>query len=164
MPSPLTSQRPHNADAEQSLIGAILIDPDRFIDVAATVRAEDFHEPVYRAIFEAVCRLHEARVPADFVTVGNELRNDERLQRLGGAAFLATLTQNVPTASHAEHYAGIVHEKALQRRLIELGEDIVTIATDAHIPALDALARADQHPLHPRPHPTSNPPHHTPPP
>src|SRR4051812_49350285 len=89
MLSSATVVRPHNLEAERTTIGALLLDPDRIIDVAPAVSPADFYDPVFRTIFTAICDLHEKRKVVDFVTVADALRTDAAIQSLGGSAFLA---------------------------------------------------------------------------
>src|SRR5436190_94469 len=96
--------QPHSVDAERTTLGALLLDSERIAEVAGILGPEDFYDPVYRSIYQAIRRLYDARQPVDFVTVANALKEDERLSQIGGSAFLAELAANVPTASHAEHY------------------------------------------------------------
>src|SRR5437773_1843289 len=100
---PLAIQ-PHSSDAERTTIGALLLDPDRIVDVVATLNPDDFYDPVHRAIYEVIRRLYDDRKPIDFVTVANELKTMPDVQAIGGSAFLAELCANVPTASHAAQY------------------------------------------------------------
>src|SRR5262249_42066615 len=104
--SPFTSA--HSAEAERTTIGALLRDPDRIVEVAGTLKAEDFFDPSYRLIYQAMQHLYEAREPIDFVTVTAELQKNQKIQEIGGSAFLAELATSVPTPSHAEHYAAII--------------------------------------------------------
>ena len=151
---------PHSVDAERTLLGAILLDPDRLIDVSATVRPADFFDPIYRLIFSAMCRLQEAHTPVDFVTVSTALAQEADFQAIGGSAFLAELTQNVPTTSNADRYATIVGEKALHRKLMEVGSQITMLGKDEQLPALDALERAEQSLLQLSRHTTDRKPQH----
>lgn len=145
MPSNATHDtQPHSADAERTTIGALLLDPERIHDVAAVLRPDDFYDPTYRTIYEAIRRVHEARRPIDFVTVSEELAANKRILDVGGAGFLASLANDVPTSSHATHYAAIVREKALHRQLKEVGTRIGAIASDERIPADEAVERSEQ--------------------
>src|SRR5437763_10408779 len=101
MPTPQSAPiRPHSIDAERTTIGALLIDPERIIEVAPAVQATDFYDPTYRSIYQAIRRLYDERKPIDFVSVAELLRTDDKIQSLGGSAFLAVLAGNVPTAAH----------------------------------------------------------------
>lgn len=140
----LLTGQPHSVEAEQTVLGALLLDPERIVDVDPVVQASDFHDPVHRSIFQAMRNLYEARKPIDFVTVAEALRGDKRIDAIGGSAFLAKLAANVPTASHAAFYAAIVRDKALRRKLIDAGNAIAALAGDDKVDANEALERAEQ--------------------
>src|SRR5487761_1491986 len=144
MPASLLDIQPHSPDAERTLLGAILLDPEQMIEVSARVRPADFYDPAYRSIYAAMCRLQEARQPIDFVTIAEALATDDSVQKIGGSAFLAEIASSVGTSSHAPHYAAIVGDKALHRKLIDVGSAIQTLGQDVDLPALDALERAEQ--------------------
>jgi replicative DNA helicase len=135
---------PSSIDAERVTLGALLIEPERYFELAATLRPEDFHEPVHRDIYATIVRLHEERKPVDFITVSEELRDHEKLQAIGGTAYLAQLSENVPTTSHAPRYAELIRDAALKRRLIEVGQRIASVAADPGTEASDALEKAEQ--------------------
>src|SRR5438445_6603698 len=97
MPTVLLPTRPHNLEAERTTIGALLLDPERIIDVAPTVQPADFFDPTYRTIYAAIRRLYEDHKPIDFITVAEVLRTNTHIQAIGGSAFLATLAADVPT-------------------------------------------------------------------
>ncbi len=115
---------PQNAEAEASLLGAILIDSDALVKIADVIAAEDFYEERHRRIFEAANALYEQRSPIDVLTLSDQLKATGFLEAVGGAAYLTELTNFVPTAAHAEQYASIVSQKALRRRLIKASQDI----------------------------------------
>jgi replicative DNA helicase len=119
---------PQNVDAEEAVLGAILIDPDAIIRVSTVLRPEDFYREKHGWIFDAALALHERREPIDFLTVGDELERRGQLNEVGGAAFLTTLVNIVPTSIHAEHYAHIVERTATRRRLIEAAGQIAGLA------------------------------------
>lgn len=144
MPSETTVARPHSTDAERTAIGALLLDPDRIVDVVPVIQAVDFFDPTYRTIYEAIRRLHDDRKAIDYVTVAEALKGDKTIDALGGSAFLASLANNVPTAAHAGHYASIVRDKAMQRQLLDVGAAISDLARDPQLPAMEALERAEQ--------------------
>lgn len=160
MTTPPATAPPHRSDAERHLIASVLIDPSKFIEIASELRPEDFHDPVYRTIFTSMCHLQELRRPIDFVTVSDQLSSDPSIERLGGTAFLAQLCSALPTASHASAYAAIIREKALQRKLLEVGHRMVALATDDRLPALEALEQAEQKLLSLSRHSTENKPQH----
>src|SRR5262245_39344115 len=90
---------PHSSVAERSTIGALLLDPDRIIDIAPILRPDDFYDPTYRTVYGAITRLYDARKPIDYVSVAEELKSDARMEEIGGDAFLASLSTQVPTSS-----------------------------------------------------------------
>ncbi len=115
---------PQNIDAERSVLGAMLLSKDA-IDAATEVLAgRDFYQPAHEAIYESIVELYSASKPVDAVTVAAEMQRTGDLQRVGGAPYLHTLVSGVPVASNAAYYAEIVHEKAVLRRLVEVGTRI----------------------------------------
>lgn len=142
-PIPGPKIQPHNIDAEMSLIGAILIDTDAIVRVADSVNVTDFYEERHQRIFEAVKKLYERHRPIDVLTLSNQLKDDGFLDVVGGATYLTELTNYVPTAAHVEHYAEIVSEKAIRRRLIKASQDIVGIGYDESKPIKDIIEEAE---------------------
>jgi replicative DNA helicase len=121
---------PSNLEAEQAVLGALLIDPDAIIKVAPIVRADDFYLEKHAWIFESVYALHERREPVDFLTVVAELERCNKLADVGGAAYITALITAVPTAVHVEHYAQIVERTSTLRRLISASGEIAGLAYD----------------------------------
>lgn len=115
---------PQAIEAEESVLGAILLDNDAMIKVADVLQVDDFYRPDHQAIYSACIALYEKRMPLDVVTLTDELERTKQLQAAGGATVLATLTNKVPTAANAGHYAEIVHEKAILRRIIAAANTI----------------------------------------
>jgi replicative DNA helicase len=147
MPSPtltLPPVLPHSTEAERTTVGALLVDPEKLLDVAAVLSPDDFYDPTYRLLYATMLRLSELRRPVDFVTVASELANHAELNAIGGSAFLAAIAQEVPTASNAIHYAQIVREKALHRQLLDVGVTIQRLAADQALPAAEAIEQAEQ--------------------
>lgn len=134
----------HHVDAERTLLGALLIDPDRIIEVAALVAPDDFADPTYRTVYAAIRRLYEERTPIDTVTVGAALRHERRVENTDSTLLIIELAQSVPTASHASVYAEIIRDKALHRRLADAGRGILTLAADESISGMEAVERAEQ--------------------
>jgi replicative DNA helicase len=110
---------PQSIDAEKSIISAVLIDNAALNDVLEILSPEDFYRTAHQRIFEAVQDLHARNEPVDLVTVSNRLKETGHLEETGGAAYLAGILDTVPLAVNAPHYARIVYEKAVLRRLIE---------------------------------------------
>ena len=121
---------PSNAEAEQAVLGALLIDPDAIIKAAPIVRAEDFYFEKNRWIFESIMALHERRDAIDFLTVVSELERNTKLNDVGGAAYITSLINAVPTAIHVEEYAHIIERTATLRRLIHASTEIAEMAYD----------------------------------
>jgi replicative DNA helicase len=116
---------PQDLAAEQSVLGGMLLSKDAIADVVEVVRGHDFYRPAHELTFEAILDLYGRGEPADAVTVSAELQKRGELGRVGGAPYLHTLLQSVPTAANAGYYAKIVRETAVLRRLIEAGTKIV---------------------------------------
>jgi replicative DNA helicase len=114
-------QPPHNLEAEEAVLGAILAAGRLLVEVAALVEEADFYRPAHRAIWRAMLRLADRGKPTDPVTVLGELDDSGELADVGGGPFLHTLVQAVPTVANAGHYARLVAETARRRRVIDLG-------------------------------------------
>jgi len=135
---------PHSLEAEQSVLGALLIDRTAWDQVADVVTTEDFYRPDHRLIYEALGELVAAGRPADVVTVSEQLERRGRLTDAGGLAYLGTLAGDTPTAANARSYAQIVRERALLRRLIEAGREIASsVFNDDGSSARDLVDRAE---------------------
>ena len=117
--------------AEQSVLGGMLLSKDAIADVVEVLRPGDFYRPAHQSVYDVILDLYSRGEPADPVTVSAELDRRGELRRIGGAPYLVTLTQTVPTAANAGYYAEIVAEKAILRRLVDAGTRIVQSATPA---------------------------------
>jgi replicative DNA helicase len=120
VPSP-DREPPHNLEAEEAVLGAVLAAGRLLAEVAAVLEEADFYRPAHRAIWRAVLRLADRGQPTDPVTVLGELDHSGELADVGGGPFLHTLVQAVPTVANASHYAQLVAETAHRRRVIDLG-------------------------------------------
>lgn len=129
-PSAATGSTPQNAEAEASLLGALLIDSDAIVKVADTVAPPDFYDKRHQRIYEAMLQLYENHEAIDVLTLSDKLKNNGHLDQVGGASYLTELTNFVPTAAHAEQYADIVAQKAMRRRLIAASKEIVDLGYD----------------------------------
>jgi replicative DNA helicase len=127
---PSTKAQPQNTDAEASLLGAILIDPDAIVKIADHITAEDFFDTKHLRIYEAVTQLYEKRSPIDVLTLADQLKNNGYLDLVGGPTYLTELTNFVPTAAHAEQYADIIAGKAVRRRMMAAAQDIAVTSSD----------------------------------
>jgi replicative DNA helicase len=110
---------PQNIEAEESLLSAILVDNTALLEIVEILASPDFYRTAHQTIFAAICDLFNHSEPIDLVTLANSLKENGRLESVGGAAYLARLVDAVPMAVNAQHYARIVHDKAVLRRLIE---------------------------------------------
>lgn len=135
---------PHDVEAEEAVLGSLLIDPDALYRVASFLRPEDFYIQKNGWIYEAILALHERREPVDFVTLRNELEARGLLEEVGGVAYLARLIDTVPTAIHVEAYGRIVEEAAIRRRLISAASDIAQLAYQEAQEIGEVLDRAEQ--------------------
>ena len=117
---------PQNIEAEQSVLGGILIENGAINKVMEILTVDDFYRDSHQRIFNALVDLSERDEPADLITLTNELRKSNQLDSIGGASYLASLIDSVPTAANIEYYAKIVKEKAILRKLIETSTDIIT--------------------------------------
>jgi replicative DNA helicase len=119
---------PHNREAEEAVLGSVLVNTEVYYDVAHFLSAEDFFLHRNRWIWEAFTGLQEQRLPIDILTVSEELERQGRLQDAGGPAYLTTLISNVPSSVHAEAYGRMVEEAATRRRLLEAANQIARLA------------------------------------
>ncbi|MBL4694887.1 replicative DNA helicase [Candidatus Gracilibacteria bacterium] len=115
---------PHSIEAERSTLGSVLVDKEAVIKVSDFLRAEDFYHDAHRVIYQALLDLYDKRSPIDLVTMTSLLSDRGELKVIGGASYLATLANEVPTATHIFQYATIVREKAVLRKLILVGDTI----------------------------------------
>ncbi|CAM5195128.1 Replicative DNA helicase OS=Lysinibacillus sphaericus OX=1421 GN=LS41612_00455 PE=3 SV=1 [Lysinibacillus sphaericus] len=116
---------PHNREAEQSVIGAIFLEPQALITASEILLADDFYQNAHKKIFETMLRLSDQGKAIDVVTVTEELSAKKEIEDVGGLSYLLELANAVPTAANVAHYAKIVEEKALLRRLIRVATKIV---------------------------------------
>jgi replicative DNA helicase len=116
---------PQDIPAEQSVLGGMLLSKDAIAEVIEVVKATDFYKPAHEAVFGAILELYGRGEPADPVTVAALLTKKGDINRIGGAPYLHTLINSVPTAANAGYYAEIVKERAILRRLVEAGTRIV---------------------------------------
>ncbi|MGW8249117.1 MAG: replicative DNA helicase [Anaerolineales bacterium] len=119
---------PHSREAEEAVIGSVLINPEAYYDVAQFLMGEDFYIHRHRWIWESFTRLHERRTPIDFLTVTEDLDQSGHLAEIGGPAYLSSLISNVPTSLHAAAYGRIVEETAIRRRMLSAANDIARMA------------------------------------
>ncbi len=119
---------PQDIEAEQSVLGALLIDKDAIVKIADVIAAGDFYRKAHEIIFEAVVSLYSKNEPIDLLTVSSKLKENKKLKDIGGMSYLTTLMNFVPTASNVVHYAKIVNQKRVLRDLISASGEIASLA------------------------------------
>ena len=119
---------PHSIEAEQSVIGGLLLENEALDKVADILTAEDFYQFDHKTIFQHIAKLIERNRPADIVTVAESLESTAELTQIGGIAYLGSLAQNTPTAANIRRYAEIVRERAIMRKLVTVGSGIAESA------------------------------------
>ena len=119
---------PHNRESEEAVVGAVLINPEVYYDIAQFLQADDFYIHRHRWIWEAYTSLHEQRIPIDLLTLTEELERKGQLAEIGGRAFLTALVNQVPSSLNAAAYAHIVEAHAVRRRMITAANSIAAVA------------------------------------
>ncbi|HKK49247.1 MAG TPA: replicative DNA helicase [Alkalispirochaeta sp.] len=135
---------PHNIDAEVASLGSILLDAPAITRVVDYVRPDDFYRQAHGRIFEAVLHLWDRGESIDLITLTAELQATGQLDRVGGAAYISSLTTAVPTSANVEYYAQIVQQTSLRRRLITLAAEITESCFDDTIPTRQVIEEAER--------------------
>ncbi len=133
---------PHNLEAERTVLGCIILDPDAMVRIRSRLSADNFYDPIHRTIYKACEKLFDDRKPIDYVTIAEAFEDNDKIQHIGGSAFLAELAASVPTSSHIEQYAAIVREKSDLRSLIKAGASIVNEGMEADTRFTEAISNA----------------------
>ncbi len=123
-----TPSIPHSREAEEAVVGAVLINPEAYYDVAQFLAADDFYIHRHKWIWEAFTSLHEQRIPVDMLTLSEELDRKNQLAEIGGAAYLTSLVNQVPSSLNAESYGHIVEGHSIRRKMIDAANKIASIA------------------------------------
>ncbi|MDO9300704.1 MAG: replicative DNA helicase [Anaerolineales bacterium] len=119
---------PHSREAEEAVVGAVLINPEAYYDVAQFLAADDFYIHRNKWIWEAFTRLHEQRIPVDLLTLSEELDRSNLLADVGGSAYITSLINQVPSSLNAESYGRIVEGHSIRRKMITAANKIASIA------------------------------------
>lgn len=135
---------PQSVEAERAVLGSILLLPEVFDEVALILRADDFYDNANRQIFEQLLAMHDGGQRIDLMLLVERFKKADIYEAIGGAAYLAEIGRQVPTAAHAEYYAKIVADKALLRALINVGMDIQTTAYDPTSDTREMLGKAEE--------------------
>lgn len=122
--------QPHNLEAEQAVLGCILIDNQAQIDILAQMNECDFYSEAHAQIFKAMTKVYQKSIPVDFVTLTDQLEKEAILEKVGGIDYIMTLTNTVPSAANFKHYCDIVKADSIRRKLIRSGQEIIENAFD----------------------------------
>lgn len=135
---------PHNIEAEQAVLGCMLLDPDVIPSVLELIKGEDFYRPDHREICEAIMDLVEKAASIDIITVSEQLSARGTLEKVGGLEYLSSIANSVPTTANAKYYTKIVEEKSLLRKLIKAAAEISQISYEASEDAVYVLDKAEK--------------------
>lgn len=139
----LSQLMPQNTDAEEAILGAILVSPASMNKVVETIKPESFYKPAHRYVYEAMLQLYNGNSNIDIVSVSDVLNMNQKLEMVGGRAFINDLSYKTITTSNIEYYAKIVQEKAIKRSLINAGSEIVSSGYDLN-PIEESLETAEK--------------------
>ncbi len=126
--SQMSTAVPHSREAEEAVVGAVLINPEVYYDIAQFLTADDFYIHRNKWIWESFGRLHEQRIPVDMLTLSEELERAGQLAEIGGSAYLTSMINQVPTSLNAEAYGRIVEENSIRRKMINAANQIASLA------------------------------------
>ena len=143
-PGPLADRLPHDPEAERAVLGAVLLDPGARLHIVDKVRDEEFYLESHRIIFKACLDLYEKGEATDLVTVRNQLAEQGHLEQVGGASYLSSLVDSLPDVANVIHYAEIVHDKSVKRRLMAAAQRILTTCSLDHGEAQEAVESAQK--------------------
>lgn len=135
---------PHSIDAEQSVLGSILLDKDAIVVVSEIIKSEDFYKDAHKEIYEAIIELYRRSDPIDLITLTEELKKKNSLDLAGGIAYLTSLSTVVPTSSNVKYYADIVKEKSILRKLIKASSDILDLGFGGSLDVQNILESAEK--------------------
>ncbi|HQV63016.1 MAG TPA: replicative DNA helicase, partial [Anaerolineales bacterium] len=135
---------PHSREAEEAVVGAVLINPEAYYDVAQFLAADDFYIHRNKWIWEAFMRLHEQRIPVDLLTLSEELDRSNLLADVGGSAYITSLINQVPSSLNAESYGRIVEGHSIRRKMITAANKIASIAYNEASTVDDVMNEAEK--------------------
>ena len=136
--------QPHNRQAEEAVLGSVLINPESFFDVAQILDADNFYIIRNRWIWEVFTYLHENRTPIDILTLSEELENRSQLEEVGGQAYLMMLINQTPSSLNAAAYARIVEETSVRRRMLAAANEMAKLAYQEEKPVEDIINNAEK--------------------
>ncbi len=143
-PGPTADRLPHDPEAERAVLGAVLLDPGARLHIVDKLRDDEFYLESHRIIFKACVDLYEKGEATDLVTVRNQLTEKGLLEQVGGASYLASLVDTLPDVANVVHYAEIVHDKSVKRRLMGAAQRILTTCSLDHGEAAEAVESAQR--------------------
>ena len=135
---------PHSVEAEQSVLGSILLDKEAIISVSETLVAEDFYKEAHKVIYESMLKLYNNQSEIDLITLADDLRDQGYLNDIGGVPYLTSLSTIVPTTSNIKYYVNIVKDKSVVRQLISAVNDILNSGYDGSLKIGDVLENAEK--------------------
>jgi replicative DNA helicase len=135
---------PHSEEAEEAVLGSIMIDKDVVFSVAPFLKPADFYHEAHKIIYDCILELNEKRDPIDLVTVTELLKKAKALKKVGGSVYVARLTEKVATAAHAEAYARIIKGLAVKRELIRQASSLTEMAFDESMTSKEVMDRAEK--------------------
>lgn len=138
--SPLERELPHDVEAEQCVLGAMIVSKDAIVEVIAILKGHEFFRPSHETVFRAIYDLYGKGITIDPIVLGRELASRGEITKIGGAPYLHILVQSVPTAANAWHYAEIVKEKSESRRLVSEGMRLMQMGYSETVTTAQAVA------------------------
>ncbi len=142
--SPYTKTPPQNIEAEQALIGAILLRPEIIYDLVDIVQASSFYSERHRTIFKTILEFFAKTIPIDLLSLSSRLKEKDELEKIGGSVYLTELVNRVPSTSNAKHYAELIQKKFMMRRLIEAADAIQGLGYDEAEDIAETLDKAEK--------------------
>ena len=118
---------PHDIEAEQAVLGAMMLDKDAVISSLEILKEDDFYREDNKAVFASIASLYLKNEPVDLITVKKELTESENFERIGGMEFLASLPSKVPTTANVDRYIKIVKEQSMRRKLIQTSNELISL-------------------------------------
>ena len=134
---------PQSIEAEACVLGVMILDAQAIDMVMQTLKGDNFHRPAHQIIFDTLLEMRDNSKPIDLVTLREELERQKLIDKIGGVEYIVELADGVPSLSNIEHYANIVRDKAMLRKLIRATGEITTNAYDSSRPACDIIEDAE---------------------
>lgn len=144
LPELIKKVPPHNIEAEQAVLGGVLIDNTIFHSILEILKPDDFYHPAHKIIYSSFIDLYSKNKPIDLITLKEHLEKNDNLEEIGGVVYLASLAENIIPSANALHYAHIVREKAIKRELITGGAKIINLAYQQEEDTDTLLDQAEQ--------------------